>query len=81
VSVFSSLPMHLTRLAIEGTELTVGERQVLRMIAMGDSQVSAATKLGKSSQTTRKQMKTARARLGAKTNAHAVAIAVSLELI
>lgn len=73
--------MPLLRLMIGGTDLTPSERKVLKLIAMGYTQVEAAEQLGKSKETTRKQMKAARARLGAKTNAHAVAIAVSLDLI
>ena len=44
-------------------------------------QVEAARRLGKSLETVRKQTKLARARLSARTNAQAVAIAVSLDLI
>lgn len=77
----ASLPMSLLRLQAEGTKLTPSEQQVLRRIAMGDSQVEVAARLGKSLETVRKQTKLARARLRARTNAHAVAIAVSLDLI
>jgi DNA-binding CsgD family transcriptional regulator len=77
----ASLPMKLLRLQKEGTELTDTEARVLRRIAMGDTQVEVAQRLGKSLETVRKQTKMARARLRARTNAHAVAIAVSLELI
>jgi DNA-binding CsgD family transcriptional regulator len=77
----ASLPMTLLRLQAEGSELTSSEAQVLKRIALGDSQVEAARRLGKSLETVRKQTKMARARLQARTNAHAVAIAVSLELI
>lgn len=78
---YASMPMKLLRIRAEGTELTRTEAQVLRRIAMGDSQVEAAVRLGKSLETVRKQTKAARARLQARTNAHAVAIAVSLDLI
>jgi DNA-binding CsgD family transcriptional regulator len=77
----ASLPMRLLRLRTVDTTLTDGEAQVLRGIAMGDSQVEVARRLGKSLETVRKQTKMARARLRARTNAHAVAIAVSLDLI
>ncbi len=77
----ASMPMELLRLHAEGTERTRTEAQVLRRIALGDSQVEAAERLGKSLETVRKQTKLARARLSARTNAHAVAIAVSLDLI
>jgi DNA-binding CsgD family transcriptional regulator len=77
----ASLPMNLLRLHKEGTDLTAAEARVLRRIALGDSQVEVAWKLGKSLETVRKQTKMARARLKARTNAHAVAIAISLDLI
>jgi DNA-binding CsgD family transcriptional regulator len=77
----ASLPMGFLRMQKEGTELTESEALVLRWIAMGDTQVEVARRLGKSRETVREQSKLARARLRAKTNAHAVAIAVSLDLI
>ena len=77
----ASLPMRLLRLHTADTTLTEGESQVLRRIAIGETQVEAARHLGKSLETVRKQTKMARARLRARTNAHAVAIAVSLDLI
>ena len=76
-----SLPMALLRVQKEGTPLTETERRVLRRLAMGDTQLEVAAHEGKSLETVRKQTKVIRARLGAKTNAHAVAIAVSLDLI
>ena len=77
----ASLPMSLLRMQKEGTDLTKAEAAVLRRIALGDTQVEAARRLGKSLETVRKQTKLARARLQARTNAQAVAIAVSLDLI
>jgi DNA-binding CsgD family transcriptional regulator len=77
----ASLPVRLLRLQTVDTELTDSEAQVLRRIAMGDSQVEVARHFGKSLETVRKQTKMARARLRARTNAQAVAIAVSLDLI
>jgi len=77
----ASIPMRLLRVQKEGTDLTRAESAVLRRIALGDTQVEAARRLGKSLETVRKQTKLARARLRARTNAQAVAIAVSLELI
>ena len=77
----ASLPMPLLRAHREGTDLTEAETAVLRRIALGDTQVEAARRLGKSLETVRKQTKLARARLSARTNAQAVAIAVSLDLI
>ena len=77
----ASIPMELLRMQKEGTELTRAETAVLRRIALGDTQVEAARRLGKSLETVRKQTKLARARLRARTNAEAVAIAISLDLI
>jgi DNA-binding CsgD family transcriptional regulator len=77
----ASLPMTLLRMKTEGTTLTASEASVLRRIAMGETQVEVARRLGKSLETVRKQTKMARARLRARTNAHAVAIAISLDLI
>jgi len=77
----ASIPMELLRVQKEGTELTRAETAVLRRIALGDTQVEAARRLGKSLETVRKQTKLARARLRARTNAEAVAIAISLDLI
>jgi DNA-binding CsgD family transcriptional regulator len=73
--------MPLLRIHTANTTLTDAEAQVLRRIAMGETQVEVAQGLGKSLETVRKQTKMARARLRARTNAHAVAIAVSLDLI
>lgn len=78
---YSSIPMELLRLQKAGTQLTESEALVLRWIAMGDTQVEVARRLGKSLETVREQTKVARARLRARTNAHAVAIAISLDLI
>ena len=77
----ASMPIALLRLQTEGTRLTPTEARVLRRIAMGETQVEVAQRLGKSLETIRKQTKMARARLKARTNAHAVAIAISLDLI
>ena len=78
---YASIPMGLLRIQKEGTELTESEAVVLRWIALGDTQVEVARRLGKSLETVREQTKVARARLRAKTNAQAVAIAISLDLI
>jgi len=73
--------MSLLRMKVGGTELTPREVLVLKRLALGDTQVEVAAHLGTSFETVRKQAKLARARLGARTNAHAVAIAISLDLI
>ena len=77
----ASMPVRLLRVHTADTALTDSEAQVLRRIAMGDTQVEVARRFGKSLETVRKQTKMARARLRARTNAHAVAIALSLDLI
>jgi DNA-binding CsgD family transcriptional regulator len=77
----ASMPVRLLRVQTADTTLTDSEAQVLRRIAMGDTQVEVARRFGKSPETVRKQTKMARARLRARTNAHAVAIALSLDLI
>ncbi len=77
----ANMPMNLLRIQKEGTDLTETEATVLRWIAMGDTLVEVARRLGKSHETVREQAKVARARLRARTNAHAVAIAISLDLI
>jgi DNA-binding CsgD family transcriptional regulator len=78
---YAGMPVQLLRMHKADTPLTDAEARVLRGIAMGDTQVEVARRLGKSLETVRKQTKMARARLRARTNAHAVAIAVSLDLI
>ena len=77
----ASLPMQLLRLQVQDTGLTARELAILKLLAMGETQVSIAKMTGKSLETIRKQAKVARARLRAKTNAQAVAIAISLDLI
>lgn len=77
----SSLPMWLLREAFDGSDPTSSELAALKRIALGDTQIEAAERLGKSPETVRKQMKMVRARLRARTNAHAVAIAMSRDLI
>ena len=76
-----NLPIDLLRLQIEGTELTKREKDVLRLFAFGHTHISAARELGLHTDTVRIHTKAARARLNAKTITHAVAIAVSLDLI
>jgi len=78
---YASMPMDLLRVQKQGTRLTTKEAQVLRHLALGETQVEVARSLNKSLETIRSQTKAARARLRARTNAHAVAIAVSLDLI
>jgi DNA-binding CsgD family transcriptional regulator len=73
--------MELLRLKVAGTDLTTREVQVLRRAAYGDTVRETAERLGISYETVKSQRKMARARLGARTTAEAVAIALSLDLI
>lgn len=80
-SLIETLPKEWAEKYAEGTELTPAEKKVLRLIAMGLDHMEIAERLGKSYETVRRQSKKARRRLKANTTAHAVAIAISLELI
>jgi DNA-binding CsgD family transcriptional regulator len=71
----------MLRMKYEGTDLTMSEVRVLRLLARGLTLGEAAGELGISRETARSQVKVARARLGARNQAHAIAIAVSAELI
>ena len=76
-----SLPRDLLGVQYEGTELSQRERAVLRLIARGYTGPETAKTLHVSPATVKTQLRVARARLGAKTTAHAVGIAVSLDMI
>lgn len=76
-----TLPRELRNLKYDGTPLTRGQRRVLRRIALGDSGTEAARFLGISRETVKRQLALARSKLGARTTAQAVGIAVSLDLI
>lgn len=78
---YVSMEMELLRTKLEGTDLSPKERAVLRRAAMGDTRDEIAARFGKSPETVKAQMKAARARLGARNVTHAVAIAISLDLI
>lgn len=78
---FNYLPRDMLGQMVEGTDLSKREREVLRRYALGDTIPEAANHLEIACETARSHLKAARARLGAKTTAHAVAIAVSLDLI
>jgi DNA-binding CsgD family transcriptional regulator len=73
--------MPLARVRYEGEELSPREKQVLRRIALGDTVPEVADHLGIGYETARRHTKGARAKLGARTTAQAVAIAVSLDLV
>ena len=81
MSVASSLPRELCGLKLEGTDLTTGETQVLRLLARGLTRREVGAHLNKSEETVKSLSKTSRSRLRARNTTHAVAIAVSLDLI
>ena len=81
MSIASSLPRDLSGLKIEGTEHTAGETEVLRLLARGLTRREVGTRLSKSEETVKALSKTCRGRLRARNTTHAVAIAVSLDLI
>lgn len=76
-----TLPKDLRDLRYDGEPLTSGQARVLKRIALGDTGPQAATALGISPETVKRQLSIARSKLGAKTTAEAVAIAVSLDMI
>ena len=76
-----TLPRELRELHYGGQELTPGQHRVLRKIALGLTGPEAADELGISNETVKRQLAITRSKLGANTTAHAVAIAVSLDLI
>lgn len=77
----SMLPRDLRDLRYHGEKLTAGQHKVLRKIALGRTGTQAARELGVSTETVKTQLAIARSKLGADTTAHAVAIAVSYDLI
>jgi DNA-binding NarL/FixJ family response regulator len=64
-----------------GTALTRRQRQILQLIADGNSTSIAANRLGLSTETVRTHTKAVLARLGARDRAHAVAIGLRSSLI
>jgi len=76
-----ALPTELRNLFYEGQDLTPGQHRVLRQLALGKTGTEAARALGISRETVKRQLAITRSKLGAKTTAQAVAIAVSLDLI
>jgi len=76
-----SLPRELRDLRFAGEPLTNGQYRVLRKVALGLTGPQAAEALGISNETVKKQLAITRSKLNANTTAHAVAIAVSLDLI
>jgi DNA-binding CsgD family transcriptional regulator len=76
-----TLPRELRELHYEGQELTPGQHRILKHIATGLTGTEAADVLGISNETVKRQLAITRSKLGANTTAHAIAIAVSLDLI
>lgn len=76
-----TLPKDLRDLRYDGEPLTPGQTRVLKRIALGDTGPQAAALLGISPETVKRQLSITRSKLGAKTTAEAVAIAVSLDMI
>lgn len=76
-----TLPRELREVFYEGQPLTPGQHRILRKIALGQTGPEAARELGISNETVKTQLAITRSKLGANTTAHAVAIAVSLDLI
>jgi DNA-binding NarL/FixJ family response regulator len=62
-------------------KLTGRQRQILQLLANGESTTVAARELGLSEETVKTHIKTALARLGARNRTHAVAIALRESLI
>jgi len=59
-----------------GAPLTTRERQVLSMLALGETNQSIASNLGLAPETVRNHTRAARQKLGARSRSHAIAIAV-----
>lgn len=77
----SALPRELRDLHYGGQPLTPGQHRVLRQIALGKTGTETATALGISPETVKRQLAITRSKLQARTTAHAVAIAISFDLI
>jgi DNA-binding CsgD family transcriptional regulator len=75
------LPRALREIKYEGTSLTADELRLLRLVSKGYTVTQAGRAMGKARCTAADQMKKVRARLGAETAAHAVAIAIRQGLI
>lgn len=76
-----SLPTDLLYLKFAGAELSANEIIILRLLARGFTLQEIADKQGKSRETVKSQIRTARGKLHAKNIPQAIAIAVSLDLI
>ena len=68
--------MDSERLGDNARVLTPREREVITMLALGDTGAEIAEKLFISPETVRIHVRNARGRLGARTRAHAIALAL-----
>lgn len=75
------LPRELGELKWAGQPLTPGQYRVLRLIAEGYSYAETAEQLGVSFETVKRQLTIVRRKLKARNTCHAVALAVSWDLI
>jgi DNA-binding CsgD family transcriptional regulator len=75
------LPRELREAKYEGTPPTHDELRLLRLVSKGFTVAAAGRMMGKSCNTANDQMKLIRARLGAETSAHAVAVAIRQGMI
>jgi PAS domain S-box-containing protein len=74
-------PSHGSQAAAPGTPLTARELQVLGLLALGHTREEIAEQLGISPETVRNHLRGAREKLGARTRAQAIALALSRGLI
>lgn len=77
----AGLSRQLAELKFGGTELTRREVQVLKLQAYGFTGPEVARRLGISKESVKTYNARVKSRLGARTAAHAVAIAMSREII
>jgi DNA-binding CsgD family transcriptional regulator len=75
------LPRELREAKYDGTPPTSDELRLLRLVSKGFTVAAAGRVMGKSAYTANDQMKLIRARLGAETAAHAVAVAIRRSMI
>ena len=81
MTAYTSLSRELRDVALEGEELTTREKQVLRLTAHGLTGPEVAKKLNVCHETVKSHYKMILPKLGARTQAQAVGIAVSLDII
>lgn len=76
-----SLSLPETHRGFEPEPLTPRETEVLRMIAQGYTGTQIARATYRSNETIKRQLFLARQKLGARTTTHAVALAISFDMI